>query len=111
MRLALNFRNPAIEAALRRHAAGAERVELSAAGAPVGDVDVLLTPLAGTRPLAELLPAGHWLYGHPRVRVSPHIAWSAPGRVDRMLGVFLRNLDAFAQGRPLEGVADAAAGY
>lgn len=59
----------------------------------------------------EPLPAGHWLYSHPRVRLSPHISWSAPGMVDRMLAVFLRNLEAFAQGRPLEGGVDVAAGY
>lgn len=59
----------------------------------------------------EPLPAGHWLYTHPRVRLSPHISWSAPGMVERMLGVFLRNLEAFAHGRPLEGVVDVMAGY
>lgn len=59
----------------------------------------------------EPLPAGHWLYSHPRVRLSPHISWSAPGMVDRILAVFLRNLEAFAQGRPLEGLVDVAAGY
>jgi hypothetical protein len=30
--------------------------------------------------------------------------------VERMPGVFLRNLEAFAHGRRLEGVADVAAG-
>lgn len=59
----------------------------------------------------EPLPAGHWLYTHPRVRLSPHVSWSAPGVVERMLAVFLRNLVAFAQGRSLEGVVDVAAGY
>jgi len=59
----------------------------------------------------EPLPAGHWLYSHPRVRLSPHISWSAPGMVERMLAVFLRNLSAFTQGRPLEGRVDVSAGY
>lgn len=59
----------------------------------------------------EPLPAGHWLYAHSRVRLSPHISWSAPGMVDRMLAVFLRNLDAFAEERMLEGVVDVVAGY
>lgn len=59
----------------------------------------------------EPLPAGHWLYTHPRVRLSPHVSWSAPGMVERMLAFFLRNLAAFAQGKPLEGVVDVAAGY
>ncbi len=59
----------------------------------------------------EPLPAGHWLYAHPRVRLSPHVSWSAPGMVERMLAVFMRNMAAFAQGQPLEGVVDVAAGY
>lgn len=59
----------------------------------------------------EPLPAGHWLYGHPRVRLSPHISWCGPGIVDRILGLFLDNLEAFAQGRPLSGAVDVAAGY
>ncbi len=59
----------------------------------------------------EPLPAGHWLYTHPRVRLSPHVSWSAPGTVERMLEMFLCNLDAFAHGRPLQGVVDVAAGY
>ena len=26
----------------------------------------------------EPLPAGHWMYEHPKVRLSPHISWSNP---------------------------------
>lgn len=59
----------------------------------------------------EPLPAGHWLYSHPRVRLSPHISWSAPGMVERMLAVFVRNVAAFIDNRPLEGVVDVNAGY
>jgi hypothetical protein len=95
MRLALNFQTPAIEEALRRHAPVLELVRLSATGVPLGDVDAALTPLVGT---------------HPRVRLSPHLSWSAPGMVERMPGVFLRNLEVFAHARPPEGVADVAAG-
>ncbi len=59
----------------------------------------------------EPLPAGHWLYEHPRVRLSPHISWSSVGIVSRMLGVFLRNVRAYRQGAPLEGLVDRSAGY
>lgn len=59
----------------------------------------------------EPLPVGHWLYEHPRVRLSPHVSWCAPGIVDRMLAIFLRNLDAFAAGQPLNGVVNVSAGY
>ncbi|MEZ5532350.1 MAG: NAD(P)-dependent oxidoreductase [Steroidobacteraceae bacterium] len=56
-------------------------------------------------------PAGHWLYGHPRVRVSPHISWSGPKVVEKMLVKFLANLHAFRKGEPLEGLVDVTAGY
>ena len=59
----------------------------------------------------EPLPADHWLYSHPRVRLSPHISWCGPGIVQHILGLFLDNLEAFAQGRPLDGAVDVAAGY
>lgn len=59
----------------------------------------------------EPLPAGHWMYHHPRVRLSPHISWSSPAIFDKMLQVFLNNLRAFRQGQPLHGVVNVQAGY
>lgn len=59
----------------------------------------------------EPLPAGHWLYQHPRVRLSPHISWSAPDIVNKMLDVFLHNLRAYRQGLPLQGLVNLQAGY
>lgn len=59
----------------------------------------------------EPLPAGHWLYTHPRVRVSPHISWSWPG-VQRTIGqIFGDNLRRYLAGQPLENVIDPAKGY
>jgi phosphoglycerate dehydrogenase-like enzyme len=54
----------------------------------------------------EPLPAGHWLYTHPRVRLSPHISWSSPAMADRIMELFVDNLRARAEGRPLAGVVD-----
>jgi phosphoglycerate dehydrogenase-like enzyme len=51
----------------------------------------------------EPLPAGHWLIGHPRARVTPHLSWSSPDtprRVFERLGENLRRLQA---GEPLLG--------
>ncbi len=59
----------------------------------------------------EPLPAGHWLYQHPRVRLSPHISWNTPTIFDKMLSVFLNNLQAYRQGQPLQGLVDVQAGY
>ncbi len=59
----------------------------------------------------EPLPAGHWLYTHPQVHLSPHISWSSPERYDRILGIFLEELARWEAGEPLANVVDREAGY
>ncbi|MBW2242227.1 MAG: dihydrofolate reductase [Deltaproteobacteria bacterium] len=59
----------------------------------------------------EPLPAGHWLYSHPKVRLSPHISWSAPGALSGLLDAFVLNLDRFIRGEPLQGRVDLELGY
>ncbi|MEE9606900.1 MAG: NAD(P)-dependent oxidoreductase [Myxococcota bacterium] len=59
----------------------------------------------------EPLPAGHWLYAHPRVRVSPHISWSMPGAVERLIETFADNVGRYLAGEPLEGTVDLQRGY
>jgi phosphoglycerate dehydrogenase-like enzyme len=59
----------------------------------------------------EPLPAGHWMFTHPRVRLSPHVSWSAPDALDELIDRFSDNLRRFRDGRPFAGVVDRAAGY
>jgi len=59
----------------------------------------------------EPLPEGHWLYSHPRVRLSPHISWSAPGALERLFATFAENLRRWRLGLPLEGRVDVERGY
>lgn len=59
----------------------------------------------------EPVPAGHWLYSHPKVRLTAHISWSMPGGFDNIAGYFLDNLDRWLRGQPLEGVVDITEGY
>lgn len=59
----------------------------------------------------EPLPEGHWLYAHPRVRLSPHVSWSAPAAIEDLIGPFLANLRRYRAGEPLAGVVDREAGY
>jgi phosphoglycerate dehydrogenase-like enzyme len=59
----------------------------------------------------EPLPEGHWLYTHPRVRLSPHISWSMPGAVPALIETFGENLGRYRRGEPLIGQVDLAAGY
>jgi phosphoglycerate dehydrogenase-like enzyme len=59
----------------------------------------------------EPLPAGHWLYSHPRVRLSPHVSWSMPGAFDLLIEPFIDNLRRELAGQPLAHRVDLALGY
>ena len=59
----------------------------------------------------EPLPAGHPLYVHPRVRLTPHISWSSPRSLMRTMERFVDNVERYRSGRPLLGVVDLAEGY
>ncbi len=59
----------------------------------------------------EPLPAGHWLYTHPAVRLTPHISWSSPDTMVRTVDLFVENLGRYRSGAALQGIVDPAAGY
>lgn len=59
----------------------------------------------------EPLPAGHWLYAHPRVRLSAHISWSGADSNEGILAPFLENLDRMNRGEPLVHLVDPDEGY
>ncbi len=59
----------------------------------------------------EPLPAGHVLYTHPKVRLSAHVSWSAPGTLQMTLQLFAENVRRYASGERLAGVVNAALGY
>ncbi len=59
----------------------------------------------------EPLPAGHWLYAHPRVRLSPHVSWSGPGAFDQLIESFVENLRRYRAGGPLACAVDVELGY
>lgn len=54
----------------------------------------------------EPLPAGHWMYEHPQVRLSAHISWYEPELQRAALEIFVDNLGRFARGEPLREVVD-----
>jgi phosphoglycerate dehydrogenase-like enzyme len=56
-------------------------------------------------------PQGHWLYSHPRVRLSAHISWSAPWAMDGLIDPFVRNLHHWVRGEPLDDEVDLEQGY
>ncbi len=59
----------------------------------------------------EPLPSGHPLYTHPRVRLTPHISWSAPRSVRRTIALFAENVSRYRAGDPLVGAVDREQGY
>jgi len=54
----------------------------------------------------EPLPEGHWLYTHPRVRLSAHISWSAPGSHGGLIVPFVENLGHYRRGEALGSLVD-----
>jgi phosphoglycerate dehydrogenase-like enzyme len=62
-------------------------------------------------PDPEPLPAGHWMYAHPRVHLSAHVSWNWPDAGVGLYGPFRENLVRYLAGRPLENVIDPAVGY
>jgi len=59
----------------------------------------------------EPLPAGHWMYDHPKVRLSAHISWYEPQIQRAALEIFVDNLGRFQRGEPLREVVDPVEGY
>ena len=59
----------------------------------------------------EPLPAGHWLYEHPKVRLSAHISWASHLGMDSTVDLFVENLRRHLAGEPLQDVVDPAEGY
>jgi phosphoglycerate dehydrogenase-like enzyme len=59
----------------------------------------------------EPLPAGHWLYGHPQVRLSAHISWASHLGMGSTVDLFVDNLRRFSAGEPLEDIVNPEEGY
>jgi phosphoglycerate dehydrogenase-like enzyme len=59
----------------------------------------------------EPLPDGHALYGHPRVRLSPHTSAISTRSRHEIADSFLGNLERHLSGLALENLADTQRGY
>ena len=75
----------------------------------LGDDGVALASLDCVEP--EPVPQGHWLYSHPRVRLSPHISWNTPAAFDDLTEPFVENLGRYLRGEELAYRVDPAEGY
>jgi phosphoglycerate dehydrogenase-like enzyme len=86
-----------------------ELVDQEALIAALDDGRVAIASLDVVDP--EPLPAGHPLYAHPKVRLTPHISWSSVATIERTIGLFAENLRRYESGEPLTGIVDVEAGY
>jgi phosphoglycerate dehydrogenase-like enzyme len=59
----------------------------------------------------EPLPAGHWMYSHPKVRLTAHISWYTPELLQAAVDILIDNLGRYARGEPLLHVVDPDEGY
>ena len=84
-------------------------IDQEALRAALDDGRVAMASLDAVEP--EPLPEGHWMYTHPRVRLSAHISWSMPGAAELLIEPFIDNLRRYRAGEALTGVVDIAAGY
>jgi phosphoglycerate dehydrogenase-like enzyme len=84
-------------------------VDQDALRAALDDDRVALASLDTVAP--EPLPAGHWMYSHPKVRLSAHVSWASPHATTRMFESFASNLRRYVDGEPLEGLIDVDEGY
>ena len=57
----------------------------------------------------EPLPAGHWLWTHPKIWLTPHIA--SMTQPETAVEALLDNLARYERGEPLVGLIDRARGY
>ena len=69
------------------------------------DSDRLWASLDVTDP--EPLPGGHWLIGHPRARVTPHLSWSSTETTRRVFERLAENIRRLRAGEPLLGAVAA----
>ncbi len=49
----------------------------------------------------EPLPEGHWIWSHPKIRVTGHTSHSGNGTLGRGDDLFVANLELFLAGKPL----------
>jgi len=59
----------------------------------------------------EPLPAGHWLYSHPKVRLAAHVSWYSPQLQAAAIDILIENVGRFRNGQPLLHVVDRDEGY
>jgi phosphoglycerate dehydrogenase-like enzyme len=84
-------------------------VDQDALRAALDDGTVAMATLDTVDP--EPLPEGHWLYAHPRVRMTAHVSWYTPQLQAAAVDILIENIGRYLRAEPLLYVVDAAEGY
>jgi phosphoglycerate dehydrogenase-like enzyme len=84
-------------------------VDQDALRAALDDGRVAMATLDTVDP--EPLPAGHWMYEHPKVRLSAHVSRGTTEHFTGAIEVLVENLHRHLDGRPLRDLVDLAEGY
>jgi len=84
-------------------------VDHDALRAALDDGRVAMATLDTVEP--EPTPEGHWLYFHPKVRLSAHVSWYNPDLQRAALDIFVDNLGRFERGETLREIVDPGEGY
>jgi phosphoglycerate dehydrogenase-like enzyme len=84
-------------------------VDQDALRAALDDGTIAMATLDTVDP--EPLPEGHWLYSHPRVRLTAHVSWFTPDMQRVAVEIFLDNLGRYVRGEPLLHQVDPSEGY
>jgi phosphoglycerate dehydrogenase-like enzyme len=59
----------------------------------------------------EPLPEGHWLYAHPKVRLTAHVSWYTPQLQAAAVDILIENIGRHLRGEALLYVVDPDEGY
>jgi phosphoglycerate dehydrogenase-like enzyme len=59
----------------------------------------------------EPLPAGHWMYTHPKVQLSPHGSWHTATAHVATIEIVCDNVERYRAGETLVGLVDRDEGY
>ena len=88
----------------------AEAHIVNVARGPIIDTEALKAQFDAGRLYASLdvtdpepLPPGHWLIGHPRARVTPHLSWSSSETMRRVFERLAENIRRLQAGEALLG--------
>jgi phosphoglycerate dehydrogenase-like enzyme len=59
----------------------------------------------------EPLPEDHWMYTHPKVRLTAHISWYTPQPQAAAVDILIDNIGRYLRGDPLLHIVDPVEGY